>query len=252
MLRSGTLEFNTFTANAAGVTVEHVFGPAGAAGAVVGNNVFYGNATGVRDITENPLWIVNNTFVTTASEFGFDGTTAIRSGDDNRGGTLTVENNIFAIAADTAAFTVQGQAQSGFESDWNLFDIAPGGRLADWDGAEFATLVAWQASLGRDLNGLAADPLFVDLVGPDGILAIDDDGADGSHDNVPLLLPGSPAIDRGNPASRFDREPEPNGRRIDIGHTGNSPLATASATETVQVLLPRRHPLRPRSATRSP
>ena len=48
------------------------------------------------------------------------------------------------------------------------------------------------------------------------------------------------------------REPEPNGRRIDIGHTGNSPLATASATETVASPAPPAAPASSRSATRSP
>ena len=37
---------------------------------------------------------------------------------------------------------------------------------------------------------------------------------------------GSPAIDGGDPADAFDREPSPNGGRINLGAFGNTPLAT--------------------------
>ena len=38
----------------------------------------------------------------------------------------------------------------------------------------------------------------------------------------------SPAIDKGNPASRWEKEPAPNGRRVNLGFYGNTPYATCS------------------------
>jgi hypothetical protein len=43
------------------------------------------------------------------------------------------------------------------------------------------------------------------------------------------LRPGSPAIDQGDPASAYGDEPAPNGGRVDLGHTGNTPAATPSS-----------------------
>ncbi len=43
------------------------------------------------------------------------------------------------------------------------------------------------------------------------------------------LQPGSPAIDAGDPSSSYDVEPQPNGGRIDLGHTGNTAEATVSS-----------------------
>jgi len=42
------------------------------------------------------------------------------------------------------------------------------------------------------------------------------------------LEPGSPAVDAGDPASTYDAEPDPNGGRIDLGHTGNTAGASGS------------------------
>ena len=44
------------------------------------------------------------------------------------------------------------------------------------------------------------------------------------------LDPKSPAIDAGNPASDWSREPKPNGKRVNIGYYGNTSEATATST----------------------
>jgi len=61
-------------------------------------------------------------------------------------------------------------------------------------------------------GSISADPLFVDIDGYD------------YH-----LLPCSPAIDAGDPASDYSNEPEPNGDRINMGAYGNTTDATTSA-----------------------
>jgi hypothetical protein len=52
------------------------------------------------------------------------------------------------------------------------------------------------------------------------------------------VQPTSPTIDAGDPAAPFAAEPSPNGGRANLGHTGNTPAATASPASLVQVLGP--------------
>jgi hypothetical protein len=66
-------------------------------------------------------------------------------------------------------------------------------------------------------GNLSLDPLFVNAAGPDGVYGTADDNV---H-----LLPTSPCIDAGDPASDFSLEPEPDGGRINMGAYGNTPEA---------------------------
>lgn len=68
-------------------------------------------------------------------------------------------------------------------------------------------------------NNIEADPLFVNMTG---------------HDYH--LSAGSPAIDAGDPASDFSREPAPNGGRIDMGRYGNTSGAAAGSTGAAAVI----------------
>ena len=47
----------------------------------------------------------------------------------------------------------------------------------------------------------------------------------------------SPAIDAGDPASDWSREPRPNGRRVNIGYYGNTPGATTSLPKQMVIIL---------------
>jgi hypothetical protein len=49
---------------------------------------------------------------------------------------------------------------------------------------------------------------------------------------------GSPTIDAGDPNSACLAEPTPNGGRVNLGADGNTPQATTSSSQTVQVLAP--------------
>jgi len=61
---------------------------------------------------------------------------------------------------------------------------------------------------------------------------------DGAADDNFRLQPGSPGVDRGEPHDYYFREPFPNGERIDVGAYGNTPQATASPAQMVQIVSP--------------
>ena len=62
-------------------------------------------------------------------------------------------------------------------------------------------------------------------------------GNHGADDNF-HLLPSSPAVAAGEPNSAFFEEPSPNAGRVDLGAYGNTPQATLSPPQVVQVLSP--------------
>ncbi|HEV3340661.1 MAG TPA: LamG-like jellyroll fold domain-containing protein, partial [Pirellulales bacterium] len=62
-------------------------------------------------------------------------------------------------------------------------------------------------------------------------------GDHGADDNF-HLLPSSPAIDAGDPTTPFENEPSPNGGRVNLGNYGNTPAATPTPLQEVQVVSP--------------
>lgn len=59
----------------------------------------------------------------------------------------------------------------------------------------------------------------------------------GADDNF-AEQPGSPIIDAGDPSSGYIHEPEPNGRRVNLGYTGNRNSAQPSSAQSLEVLSP--------------
>jgi parallel beta-helix repeat protein len=71
----------------------------------------------------------------------------------------------------------------------------------------------------------------------DGVRLQQVQGDTGADDDFGVQ-PTSPTIDAGDPAAPFATEPAPNGGRVNLGHTGNTPAAAASPASLVQVLSP--------------
>jgi predicted outer membrane repeat protein len=108
-----------------------------------------------------------------------------------------------------------------FWGNGNDFEVADGGKLT----VDFTLSQQGHAGEGN----ITSDPLFADASAGDFHIlskngrfvpstgAFSDDGAD------------SPAIDAGDPSSDFSKEPEPNGRRANLGCYGNTAEASKSS-----------------------
>ncbi|MCA9247660.1 MAG: VCBS repeat-containing protein [Planctomycetales bacterium] len=243
---------------------------------LISNNLIYGgnptgnSSTGVSldattiDADGNHARILNNTFV--------DNTYAVTIRDyfDTESNTqvfpegFEIRNNIFTFEYNrTLPLSIVAFAETEFQSDYNVFHIVDGDRLASVHGqwpnnGSIETLSQWQQAWGQDLHSIVAAPLFVDPDGADdrrpGEFAIDagydDDfhlqsaygqfsgslapvlGADGLPEFLPVGLSegaaNSPAIDAGDRSSAFDHEPNFNGGIINAGAYGNTPQASLS------------------------
>gem|GEM_PF-589726 len=71
-----------------------------------------------------------------------------------------------------------------------------------------------------------------DRTGIDGNISTDPQLVDWEHNDY-HLQPTSPCIDTGDPTERYDREPEPNGDRINMGVFGGTPAAAIAALRFV-------------------
>ncbi|NIP96310.1 MAG: hypothetical protein GWO24_23905, partial [Akkermansiaceae bacterium] len=207
MANFGLIRGNEVFANATGLY-------AGGASTQVLGNLFYDNtqhAIVMQSATSSPVHVENNTIYHETGD-------AVRV----EGGTQSARffSNIFQVEGGFA-LSVATDSQAGFSSNYNLFHLTGAGKVVEWQGVAFDNVVDWFLATGFDGNSGEGDPLFVDPAGRD------------FH-----LLPGSPAIDRGVPNRPYLEEPSPNGGRINIGRYGNTPEATASSAQLVQVLAP--------------
>ena len=177
---------------------------------------------------------------------------------------VALKNNIIYIGGSgRAAVNVAAAAQLGFTSDYNLFHTTGGGHVGLWQQVAIDGLLDWSLELGQDSHSIAGDPLFVDPHGVDNLLGFTAGVTDGTDDNFTLSSLGgsyhggawtadaqhSPAIDAGDPASLvLEDSPDglpigdplaaQHGGRINLGAYGNTPLASRSPTNVIQVLSP--------------
>src|SRR5262249_19755517 len=61
-------------------------------------------------------------------------------------------------------------SEVGFASNYNLFWLTGGGRLAFWENRSFTARSDWAYEVGFDQESITADPQFIDFNGADGIL----------------------------------------------------------------------------------
>lgn len=197
-------------------------------------NVIYNNPTGIV-VNVTSVVLTNNLFYSNAN-IAVDGEftgllTLVNNTIDQSGGTaikfastssnLSLKNNVVNVSDSGLALDVAATAETGFASDWNLFHLSGGATMGNWGGQAVATFLDWRFGTGFDIDSTDVDPQFTDA----------------AHGNY-LLLPGSPAIDRGDPNSAFANEPGNNGGRINLGFEGNTAQATQSPAQLVQVLSP--------------
>ncbi|HEY6565258.1 MAG TPA: right-handed parallel beta-helix repeat-containing protein, partial [Pirellulaceae bacterium] len=216
---------NSIYANATGI----VTAPGAGQSATLANNVIYDHsAIGIDiGIGLTGLNILNNTI--------FEPTgTSIRL---NAAGTANVRDNILSTVSGTL-FNVATVGQAGFTSDYNLLHVTGTGRVGAWGTDTIIGRSDWFFELGRDEHSLEADPLLVDVDGPDGrrgwdVATSTDFGVDDDfREQV-----GSPAIDAGDPLSYYVLEPI-SGNRVNAGAFGNTVQAAASLPQGIQLTEP--------------
>ena len=205
------------------------------AGSTIRNNLVYDvSDIGIQVTSTGGRQFVEQNTIQTATGDGFR-IDATGKAENTSYLFLQLRNNIVWVSGGDAIDVTSSNAAQ-LTSDYNVFFVEGAGRIGSWEGHAFTDLDRWAYAVGLDLHSRAADPLFVNAAGADGILGFD--GADHGRDDDFSLLAGSPAIDAGDPASYFAAEPGPNGGRANAGHLGNTRFATRSPAETVQVLTP--------------
>ena len=274
----GNVGFSTSTGIdvAAGATArdnlvyDNVIGIAASSATVKNNRVFHNNDAGIVEssatidgnvVYSNPVGIRSSTGLTTSNLVyanTIDGIRIQQGGSSGRiigntvyqpvgnalrvGGfgfnasNVTVRNNIFSVATGYAVH-VDPASQIGFNSNYNALVTTGTGKLGRWANQDFISLDDWSLELGLDQNSQTADPQFIDVDGADnqlGFVGTTDFGLDDDF----RVVTGSPTIDAGDPSYAFANEPAANGGRVNLGHTGNTTLATTSAAQLVQVLSP--------------
>ena len=193
-------------------------------GVEVVNNLVYANTAAGIEVgqlyTDNGTQVINNTVYQVVGN-------ALQVGGTNAAQNVSVRNNILWTQAGYD-LDVAANSQQGFTSDYNdLYDTA-GGQVALWgtyafpfNAAAADPLVNWQYDLNLDLHSLAVDPQFVDS----------------ATDNFQVAA-GSPTIDAGDPSDLYLQEPQPDGAWVNLGYTGNTSQATASAPQALDWLNP--------------
>ena len=123
-------------------------------------------------------------------------------------GGLTVSNS---IAGGDGTATLFNNGAVGAAGDYNVFQATKWAASGAYDNFE-----TYRTAVGGWEHCMATDPKFVDAANGD------------FH-----LMPGSPAVDAGDPAApeaAVRKEPDPNGGRLNIGLYGGTAEATTSRT----------------------
>ncbi|MBI9018525.1 MAG: right-handed parallel beta-helix repeat-containing protein [Phycisphaerae bacterium] len=218
---------NQVYANDVGIDIRQVYSFTGQ----VSNNLVYDNiSTGiVINYAANGAKVENNTIYQPLGN-----ALIVQNNSTN----LLVQNNIISVDSGYGIYVAEN-SQTGFASDYNLFDVTGTGKLGYWEGVDFDARIDWFYELGLDANSLEGDPQFIDIDGADNIRGYDETGSVnyGTDDNF-HLSPSSPGLDGGSLWSYYLAEPTNSGGRINMGTYGNTPEAAASPIDIAQVISP--------------
>ena len=215
-MENGVARENVIYANGIGIYVN-----SGSVNVIASNLIYANNTYGIEQV-DSASTILGNTIYQPTGD-------AIRHRYFfTAPGSMSVFNNILSVGTGSA-LNVAAQHQTGFNSDYNLFQVTAGGRVATWGSTAFSNWEAWQFQTARDRHSLTADPQFVDIDGADDVL--------GSPDDDFHLSLGSPALDAGHPLSLYGGEPA-SGGRVDLGAFGNTAATLPSSTPRIQLIEP--------------
>jgi parallel beta-helix repeat protein len=164
------------------------------------NLIFDDNAYGLVLKAANDVRIENNTVI---------GGVAYAINLEGASNHAILKNNIIIADGSGALCVRKDDTASIDDSNYNLLLATNGAQIGYYE-TYVSDLAQWQAVSGMDANSISADPLFRDHLVSD------------YH-----LSSASPAINAGDPAADYAREPQPNGNRINMGaYGGTSEAAT--------------------------
>ncbi len=156
---------------------------------------------------------------------------------------VQVKGNVFlssfSVSGASATIEVSADSQSGFVSDYNDFFSSAVLNSGTWGASSYDFLAAWRSGTGRDLNSLAAQPLWNDASG--GVEDFHPRSQRGRWDPAAagFVVDGVTAltIDAADPAAAAGLEASPNGARANLGSYGQTLEASKSAPTAAPVLL---------------
>lgn len=150
---------------------------------------------------------------------------------------VSFRNNIMQATGIGSVGLYLQEMDGTFSSDYNDLYPTASAIAGVWLGTRCTNLTDWRATSGRDANSRSADPLFVNMLGPDGLLGgdngVDDDfhlqSCAGSwHGGLWTADPSnSPCIDAGDWwSSAYMNEPDYNGLVLNQGVYGGTEQAS--------------------------
>lgn len=160
-----TIQGNVIYDNGTGLWSQNYYGTNLFAG-----NLFYDNRD--RAIFLDSVNSSNGTIFLTGNTFSQVDADAIQISGTSK--NVQLLNNIIQVSGlDRYALRVGNSAQSGFVSDYNLFHLLAGAKLALWQNP-IPALADWRYEIGFDVHSISADPRFVNPAGSDGIRGFQD------------------------------------------------------------------------------
>jgi len=200
---SGVVQFNRVFNNRVGILV-----PGGRT--VIQGNVVYGNREAGIHVRNSIVSVLANTV---------DATTGAAILLNEFAGDVVLRNNLLTVGAGASGFAMQLRTPSSIQSDFNFIHLRDAtSRTGTWAGVPALSLADWRTASKYDANSASGDPIFVDR-------------ANARYE----LLPGSPAVDRGD-AWYSPRTDINGGSRVDDANTPNTGRNDYALTDLGQSL----------------